>query len=107
MSAPKEVRPGQIWADNDKRMKGRTLQIQSIEEGTLINQATALVAVCTVLTDRAVTAARLGLSSDIRTTVGRTVRIQVRRFRQNATGYRLVSEPEENGWTPPNGTRTT
>lgn len=105
MNAPRPVRVGQIWADNDARMAGRTLQIQNIEEGQLINGATALLAVCAVLTDTQKTQQLLGRPG-IRTTVGRTVRIQVRRFRQNSTGYRLVSEPEENGWVSPAPTST-
>jgi len=72
------VEPGQVWADCDPRAVGRTIRVDSI--GGDVMDPTA---VCTVLTDR---------DSAVSPTVGRAVRIRVRRFRPNSTGYRLVKE---------------
>jgi hypothetical protein len=81
------VKPGQVWADNDKRSKGRTLRVDRID-GTY--------AVCTILTnDRKVQA----LIDDGGLTWyrpvdkrGRSARIRLDRFRPTSTGYRLVSD---------------
>lgn len=90
MSTP-DVKPGQVWADNDKRAKGRTLLVLSVGHDERRGYA---VAVCEVLT--------MGGSSDFRLdagvgrdTVGLRTRVAVKRMRPNSTGYRLVSEPPD------------
>jgi hypothetical protein len=75
MSEQPTVKVGQVWADNDARSKGRTLQV--VEVGPV-------QAVCEVLTVARYVSARQ---------IGKTTRISLRRFRPNATGYRLISEP--------------
>jgi hypothetical protein len=82
---PPEVKPGQIWADNDKRATGRTIRVDSIEGGK---------AVCTILTnpdyyDREVKAGRSAWVVDKR---GKTTKISISRFRPTNSGYRLVKE---------------
>lgn len=74
-----DVKPGQVWADNDQRSAGRTIRVDRIEGDK---------AVCTILTNR--DAADLNdWGTDMR---GRQVRIKVSRFRPTSTGYRLVEE---------------
>jgi hypothetical protein len=68
-----DVRPQQVWADNDARSAGRTLRVDAID---------GQQAVCTVLTTAA---GAIG-------TPGRSVRIAVRRFRPTSTGYRLLTD---------------
>ncbi|MFB6643122.1 DUF6354 family protein [Streptomyces chartreusis] len=65
-----DVRPGQIWADNDKRCEGRTLRVEAVS---------ARHAQCTDLTS----AAEGGRT-------GHTVRILLERMRPTTTGYRLL-----------------
>lgn len=69
-----EVKVGQVWADNDARARGRTLEVLEVGENH---------AVCKVLTP-----ARFANVS----TTGRTVRIMLRRFKPNSTGYRLLED---------------
>lgn len=89
-----EVKPGQVWADNDPRSAGRTLRVDAIEDGK---------AVCTVLTmsDEAAEDLRaqgqliksgrgVGGYPLLRSTVGKTVRISLKRFKPTSTGYRLI-----------------
>jgi hypothetical protein len=71
VNAP-QVRPGQVWADNDKRAEGRTLRVDAVFGAT----------------------ARLYGNSDRR---GKRVQVAVRRMRPTSSGYRLVSEPEAAG----------
>lgn len=83
-----DVRPGQVWADNDKRVEGRTLRVDSIEGGK---------AVCTILTNadyvqRDLDANRGAWVVDKR---GKTTRITLSRFRPTNTGYRLVKDAAE------------
>lgn len=68
------VRKDQVWADNDKRAKGRTVQVVSVTES---------FAYCRVLTDR------VGCTQ---ATVGRTFRISKDRMRPTSTGYRLIKD---------------
>lgn len=80
-----DVRPGQVWADNDPRSEGRTLRVERIE-GTK--------AVCTVLTNMTPSQADLRrgvLVTDMR---GKTTRIALARFRPTRTGYRLVRDTQ-------------
>lgn len=81
MSTP-DVRPGQIWADNDKRSSGRTIRVDEIIGSPQGDR----VAVCTILTNRDA-ADPNDWGTDMR---GRKVRIKVRRFRPTSTGYRLI-----------------
>ena len=74
-----DVRPGQVWADNDPRCEGRTVRVERI---TVLRDTH--VAICTVLTK----ATRATMDR----TVGRQTVIAVRRFRPNSTGYRLITE---------------
>lgn len=71
-----EVKPGQVWADNDTRSEGRTLRVDAIEDSK---------AVCTILTNSS-----LESSWPRQDTRGRVTRISLTRFRPTATGYRLI-----------------
>jgi len=66
-----EVRVGQIWADNDKRSRGRKVRVVEVGE----THAT-VEEVVTGWTGRP----------------PRRTRIRLDRFRPTSTGYRLVSE---------------
>lgn len=80
MSDATEVRPGQVWADNDKRAKGRTVTVKYLETHT------------DPFSHRKITRANV---LDSR---GRVSRIRVDRFRPNSTGYRLIEDaPEKAG----------
>ena len=70
-----QVRPQQVWADNDPRSKGRTLKVLAGAHGK---------ALCEVLTD--------GEGATI-SRVGKTTRIALERFRPNSTGYSLLEGP--------------
>lgn len=78
------VEPGQTWADNDPRSKGRTLRVERVEDGK---------AVCTILTNRDAAQRELDRGSawvtDMR---GKTTRISLKRFRPINTGYRLIQD---------------
>ena len=58
------VRPGQIWADNDKRSAGRRITVTSV------GQTHAMV----------------------ETSLGRRTLVRLDRFRPTSTGYRLVTD---------------
>jgi hypothetical protein len=77
-----DVKPGQVWADQDPRSAGRTLRVDRIE-GTK--------AVCTVLTNIGNTQWRIEhgnrAARDMR---GKTTRIALARFKPASNGYRLV-----------------
>lgn len=74
---------GQIWADNDKRCAGRTLRIDCIRDDARRGET---VADCTILTDSDDCSTLAGVKSQ----VGRTTTIAVRRFRPTSTGYRRI-----------------
>jgi hypothetical protein len=96
-----DVQPGQVWADNDKRSRGRTLRVERVVQDPRMGKP---VAVCTVLTnsDRVQGEVdRWGVKSHFKDTRGNTVRIAVNRMRPTATGYRL-SAPS----SPVEGTTT-
>lgn len=80
MSLP-DVRPGQIWADNDYRMKGRKVQILELIE--IAGEPAARVIV---------TANAKGAVKPLRTDQPRTTIIRVRRFKPNATGFVLETD---------------
>ena len=75
-----EVRPGQVWADNDPRSEGRTLRVDSIEGSK---------AVCTVLTNSDNTDLSSPWQRDMR---GKQTRVSLVRFRPTSTGYRLLTD---------------
>ena len=78
MTTKPDVRPGQVWADNDRRMEGRTLEVSRTKGD---------YAYCVVLTD-----AQGALTS----AVGRVKKILIRRMVPNSTGYRLMHDvPKE------------
>jgi hypothetical protein len=90
------VRPGQIWADNDPRAAGRTLRVESVYYS---HSKDKHVALCTILTNRDDTQAEIDhpttswyRPSDRRGT--QTV-IVVDRFRPTSTGYRLIQDAPE------------
>jgi hypothetical protein len=80
-----DVRPGQVWADNDQRSAGRTVRVERIEGDK---------AICTVLTNITSTQAHLdgnvAAAWGVRDTRGKTTRISLARFRPTQSGYRLV-----------------
>lgn len=71
-----EVRPGQVWADNDPRSAGRTLQVVAVGKNS---------ARCVVLTP--VTGGATG--------AGRTTMIALDRFRPVSNGYRLIRDVDQ------------
>ena len=82
------VRPGQVWADNDVRCKGRTVRVAEVGP---------LTAICEILTNsdahqeyvdgvRSVAGYR---PDDMR---GMRTEIKLRRFRPTSTGYRLLED---------------
>jgi len=77
-----DVRPGQVWADNDLRAVGRTLRVERVEDGK---------AICVILTNRDATDPDSPWQQDAR---GRTTRISLSRFRPTSTGYRLVRDSQ-------------
>jgi hypothetical protein len=88
--------PGQVWADNDPRVAGRTIQIAAIEGD---------VALCTVLTNSDADQRDIDLlgshgprgryvaggwvPGDRR---GATTRVRLSRLRPTSTGFRLIEE---------------
>lgn len=85
-----DVRPGQVWADNDKRSTGRTFRVERIVQDPRMGKP---VAVCTVVTnsDRVQDEVdRWGVKSHFKDTRGNTVRVAVNRMRPTTTGYRLL-----------------
>ncbi|MFF2566747.1 hypothetical protein [Streptomyces sp. NPDC058084] len=65
-----DARPGQVWADNDRRSAGRTVRVDEVD---------TRYAYCTVLT-----AATPGGRT------GQRTRIALERMRPTSTGYRLL-----------------
>jgi hypothetical protein len=76
-----DVKPGQIWADNDPRSAGRTLRVERIENGK---------AVCTVLTNITPSKEDLRRGVLVSDRRGETTRISLARFKPTSSGYRLV-----------------
>lgn len=80
-----EVKPGQIWADNDWRSAGRIVRIESVDETH---------ATCTIVANPTSVQAELDKYGkvwrvDMR---GKTTRIQLARFKPTSTGYRLLED---------------
>jgi hypothetical protein len=76
-----EVKPGQVWADNDKRATGRTFRVLRV-------YSDMKKAACVILTDRT-PSPRMPV---YRSMVGRTLRMKLSRFRPTANGYRLIQD---------------
>lgn len=92
MTAPKEVKVGQVWKDNDKRCQGRTIRVEKIEHDSRHSvDGPVAFAVCITLTESHERAARAG-SPNYRSTVGRVVRLRVDRMRPTATGWKLIKQ---------------
>lgn len=68
------VRPGQIWADNDKRARGRQVRVEAVDD-------THATVVLVVARHEDILGAR----------PKRCTRIRLDRFKPTSTGYRLVS----------------
>jgi len=90
-----EVRPGQIWADNDPRAAGRTVEI--VKTGLTKERHTGRAG---WLVDRredqpAVLVRTLTPARNVGTAViGRETLVLLSRFRPTRTGYRLVRDIE-------------
>jgi len=78
MAIATAVKEGQVWADNDPRAKGRTLQVTKIDPPH---------AICKILTNRDSWNKETWKTKSM---VGREVKIKLRRFRANSTGYKLL-----------------
>jgi hypothetical protein len=88
-----DVRPGQVWADNDPRSAGRTLRIVEVQGIGDSARARAEILTNTSHAQRLVDA-KSPYARDMR---GKSTRIAVLRFKPNRTGYRLIADS-------PNGT---
>lgn len=82
-----DVRAGQVWADNDSRVTGRTIRVDEVD---------ATHATCTILTNDATTQGNLDNPSQAsyqpKDRRGATTRIAIKRFRPTSTGYRLLTD---------------
>jgi hypothetical protein len=84
MSDAPKVRPGQVWADNDRRYEGRTLRVERIE---------GLQAVCIVLTNSTNHQARIDKGDAwAQDTRGKERHIALSRMKPTSTGYRLIQD---------------
>jgi hypothetical protein len=83
MSETITVKPGQIWADNDKRQQGRTLLVERVDGDR---------ALCRILTNRDVVQRDIErhYAAGMQDRHGKTVSVAVARMRPTSTGYRLV-----------------
>lgn len=90
-----KVEPGQVWADNDKRSKGRMIRVDKVwATGAGVEYVTATVVANDNRTQARIDGAvapGLVAGPDQR---GKQVRIMVRRMRPNSTGYRLEHEAD-------------
>ncbi len=93
-----DVKPGQIWADNDWRSAGRTLRVERIENGKAVCMVVTNMTKAQQAIDRFAQTA-LGQQGyecpDFRDMRGKATRISLARFKQTSTGYRLVSDGGE------------
>ena len=76
-----DVRPGQVWADNDPRSAGRTLRVDAIDGDK---------AVCTILTNTD----SANIRWQQRDMCGKQTRISLSRFKPTRTGYRLARDSQ-------------
>jgi hypothetical protein len=72
-----DVRPGQTWADNDRRAAGRTVRVERVDDW---------YAHVVVVTNAAGAA---------QSTSGREHRILLSRMRPTSSGYRLIQDMPE------------
>lgn len=80
-----EVKPAQIWADNDPRSAGRTLRVERIEGSQ---------AVCVILTNITPLEADLRRGVLVTDRRGETTRISLARFKPTSSGYRLIRDTQ-------------
>lgn len=79
-----DVRPGQIWTDNDPRSTGRTIRVERIFRDQ---------ALCTILTNGDGVQRRLDRGDSlVRDRRGKQTSISLVRFCPTSTGYRLVAD---------------
>jgi hypothetical protein len=79
------IRVGQVWADADPRMEGRTIRIDDFESVYRRFEYPVRRAVCTVLTGPGGEPVKRP----------REVRIKADRLHPTSTGYRLLSDPTD------------
>jgi len=75
-----DVKPRQVWADNDVRSRGRTVEVVSVD--------------ATHATVKVLTARTAAPPQERERAVGRQTRIRLNRFRPNNTGYVLVADAD-------------
>lgn len=78
MAISNAVQVGQMWAANDPRAKGRTIQVKKIEPPH---------AICKIVTNRD------GWDKEAwktKSMIGREVKIKLRRFTPTSSGYKLL-----------------
>ena len=75
-----DVKPGQVWADDDPRSAGRTLRVERIDGAK---------AICTILTNTTGFDVATPWQRDMR---GKTTRISLARFKPTSTGYPPLQE---------------
>lgn len=81
-----DVRPGQIWADNDWRSAGRTIRVLEIVGDK---------ALCQVVTNSDDVQQKVDHKSPwVTDRRGKNTGISLRRFRPTSTGYRLVQNAD-------------
>lgn len=73
-----EIKPGQVWADNDPRSKGRTIRVLRVEE----THAVVIVLSARIHAQQA----------ERNRAEGAERRVRLDRFKPTRTGYRLVKE---------------
>lgn len=83
MSHNPYIRPGQVWADNDRRCEGRTVRVDVVD-GTY--------AYCTVLTNIAWVQQRIEAGKEQSDQRGTKTRLMLRRMRPTSTGWRLAQD---------------
>jgi hypothetical protein len=79
------VRPGQVWADNDKRSTGRHVRVVEVDR----THATV-----ELVSQRGRPWSGLRPGEPARAEPGRRTRIRLDRFKPTTTGYRLVRDVE-------------
>lgn len=77
-----DVRPGQVWADNDWRCEGRTLRVVEILRPELGLLSPVL---CVTVTDST-------KYPPERPRVGKETKVRLDRFRPTSTGYCLLQD---------------
>lgn len=88
MSNLPDVRPDQVWADNDKRSAGRTVRVLAVTDKGGGPRAEVEILTNTDDNQRLIDVG----SPHVRDMRGKHAHIAVRRFRPNSTGYRLLQD---------------